>query len=139
MSSYLDRVGEERELVSKLVEISQELLKRLQTEDGHPVSVEYPFAGNAQTLFLRENRPDQHVIKPKLTLREVQVLGFTANGLSPEQTAVNLGIKVRTVRKYLDLLKRKMGASSRDQLMARAGYLQICNPYRMDPPGKDAL
>ncbi|MBI9050021.1 MAG: helix-turn-helix transcriptional regulator [Anaerolineaceae bacterium] len=67
---------------------------------------------------------------PKLSLREAEVLQCLANGLSPEQTALELTIKTRTVRKYLSNLRNKFNTDSRDQLMARAGYLGLCDPYR---------
>jgi DNA-binding CsgD family transcriptional regulator len=73
------------------------------------------------------HKPIKH---PILSPRETEVLICIANALSPEQTAIKLGIKVRTVRKHIYGLMRKLSARSRDQLMARAGYLKLCNPYQ---------
>ena len=72
-------------------------------------------------------KPIKH---PILSPRETEVLICIANALSPEQTAIKLGIKVRTVRKHIYSLMKKFSARSRDQLMARAGYLKLCNPYQ---------
>jgi DNA-binding CsgD family transcriptional regulator len=74
----------------------------------------------------------EHTQAPSLSCRESQVLRYIANALSPEQTAIELGIKVRTVRKHLSSLRKKFGTQSRDQLMARAGYLGLCDPYDDD-------
>ncbi|NMB59264.1 MAG: helix-turn-helix transcriptional regulator, partial [Chloroflexi bacterium] len=70
---------------------------------------------------------------PKLSLRESEVLQYLAYGFSPDQIAVKMKIKVRTVRKHLDNLEAKFQTNSRDQLMARAGYLRLCNPYQIPP------
>jgi DNA-binding CsgD family transcriptional regulator len=75
---------------------------------------------------------------PKLSQRENEVLQHLANGFSPEQIALRLGIKVRTVRKYLANLVLKFNTCSRDQLMARAGYLKLCNPYNASSTGDRA-
>jgi DNA-binding CsgD family transcriptional regulator len=72
--------------------------------------------------FIPENRP-------AVSLRECQVLQYMSNGLTPEQTGAKMGITYRTVRKHLDNLKRKFNTDSRDQLMARAAYWKICDPY----------
>ena len=80
--------------------------------------------------------PSPEIEGPKLSMRESEVLQYLANGLSPDQIALKLGIKVRTVRKHLDHLEAKFKTGSRDQLMARAGYLRLCNPYQrvFSPP-----
>lgn len=67
---------------------------------------------------------------PKLSHRETEVLQFLADGLTPEQTALRMAIKTCTVRKYLTNLRKKFKTDSRDQLMARAGYLGFCDPYK---------
>jgi DNA-binding CsgD family transcriptional regulator len=67
---------------------------------------------------------------PTLSYREKEVLQYLAIGLSPEQIALKLSIKTRTVRKHLNNLRNKFDSESRDQLMARAGYLGLCYPYK---------
>ena len=71
-----------------------------------------------------------NIERPCLSKREAEVLQCLALGMSPDQIAEDLTITTRTVRKYLDNLEEKFGSSSRDQMMARAGYLRLCNPYK---------
>jgi len=86
------------------------------------------------SLTISPNQPPQpNIVHPKLSLREAEVLQYLANGLSPEQTALKMNIKTRTVRKYLGILRKKFDTESRDQLMARAGYLRLCDPYGENP------
>jgi DNA-binding CsgD family transcriptional regulator len=87
------------------------------------------FHGNKLTITPNQ-APQPNIDHPKLSLREAEVLQYLANGLSPEQTALKMEIKTRTVRKYLGNLRNKFNTESRDQLMARAGYLRLCDPYR---------
>ena len=70
--------------------------------------------------------------KPDLSWREEQVLEGLFNALSPGQIAISLGIKVRTVRKHIDGLRKKFQAESRDQMMARAGFVGYCDLYIKD-------
>jgi DNA-binding CsgD family transcriptional regulator len=67
---------------------------------------------------------------PRLSKRESEVVQCLALGMSPDQTAEVLQITVWMVRKHLDKLEVKFGTTSRDQMMARAGYLRLCNPYK---------
>ena len=60
---------------------------------------------------------------PKLTAKQCQVLQCLANSLTPEQTAMKMGLSESTVRIHLSILKKKFKTESRDQLMAMAGYL----------------
>lgn len=78
-----------------------------------------------------------HVCKrstPKLTQKQCQVLQCLANSLTPEQTAMKMGLSEESIRLYLKILKKKFKTESRDQLMAMAGYLGLCNPYQNEPP-----
>lgn len=96
------------------------------------------YHGYEFTITSKEAPPPE-IEGPKLSMRESEVLQYLANGLSPDQIALKLGIKVRTVRKHLDHLESKFKTDSRDQLMARAGYLRLCNPYqRVFSPPKNA-
>lgn len=72
--------------------------------------------------------------KPKLTQKQCQVLQCLANSLTPEQTAMKMGLSEESIRLYLRILKKKFKTESRDQLMAMAGYLGLCNPYQNEPP-----
>ena len=71
---------------------------------------------------------------PKLTQKQCQVLQCLANSLTPEQTAIKMGLSEESIRLYLKTLKKKFSTESRDQLMAMAGYLGLCNPYQNEPP-----
>jgi len=71
---------------------------------------------------------------PKLTQKQCQVLQCLANSLTPEQTAMKMGLSEESIRLYLRILKKKFKTESRDQLMAMAGYLGLCNPYQNEPP-----
>lgn len=76
--------------------------------------------------------PDE-IEQPNLSKREKQVLQALSNGLTPDQIALELGITVRTIRKYLTNLQEKFETNSRDQLMARAGFISLCRPYPSFP------
>lgn len=67
---------------------------------------------------------------PVLTQMECELLKYLANGLSPEQAALRMKRKIRTIRYHLTKLQSKFNTCSRDQLMARAGYLRLCDPYQ---------
>jgi DNA-binding CsgD family transcriptional regulator len=56
-----------------------------------------------------------------------------ANALTVEQSAIRMGITVRTARKYLNQARKKLDAETRDQMMARAGALGIIDPFTKDP------
>ena len=88
------------------------------------------YHGSEFTITSKE-APLPKIEGPKLSIRESEVLHYLADGFSPDQTALKMGIKVRTVRKFLYILEVKFNTGSRDQLMARAGYLRLCNPYRI--------
>lgn len=52
-----------------------------------------------------------------LTPRELQVAEMLADGLTNRQIAVRMGITARTVGNHLDRVKRKLGLSTRAQIM----------------------
>jgi DNA-binding CsgD family transcriptional regulator len=70
--------------------------------------------------------------RPKLSRREAEVLQLLAMGKTPDQMALKLGITPSMVRKHLYRLRAKFKTDSRDQLMAMAGYLRLCNPYQVE-------
>lgn len=59
----------------------------------------------------------------KLSAREIDVLARTVMGLRPDEIAHKLSLGYRTVDKYIVSAKRKLGANSRDQTVARALHL----------------
>jgi DNA-binding CsgD family transcriptional regulator len=92
-------------------------------------AVEMDYYGEKIVVSIRSVLP-ANIDVPCLSKREAEVLQCLALGMSPDQIAEDLFITTRTVRKYLDILEEKFGSSSRDQMMARAGYLRLCNPYK---------
>ena len=66
---------------------------------------------------------------PPLSLKQMQVLHLLANASTPEQTALKLGISESTVRMHISALKKKFKTESRDQMMAMAGSLGLCDPF----------
>jgi DNA-binding CsgD family transcriptional regulator len=86
-------------------------------------------------IILAEQAPTCKRNAPKLTLKQCQVLQCLASSLTPEQTAIKMGLSENSIRLYLKTLKKKFKTESRDQLMAMAGYLRLCDPYKSEPPG----
>jgi DNA-binding CsgD family transcriptional regulator len=72
----------------------------------------------------------------KLTAKQCMVLQCLASSLTPEQTAIRMGISEPTVRLHIRLLKKKFNTESRDQLMAMAGSLGLCDPFQIETPKK---
>jgi len=99
-------------------------------ESLEPCRTVLNFHGSELTITAKEPSLPE-IDKPVLSMRESEVLQYLANGLSPDQIALKLNIKVRTVRKHLYHLEEKFKTGSRDQLMARAGYLKLCDPYKL--------
>lgn len=81
-------------------------------------------------IIIARQSPALNRKPPKLTAKQAQVLCCLASSLSPGQTALRMGLSEESVRNYIKILKRKFNTSSRDQLMAMAGYLRVCDPYQ---------
>ena len=81
-------------------------------------------------IILAEINPVCRRKAPKLTQKQCQVLQCLASSLTPEQTAIKMGLSEESIRLYLKILKKKFNTDSRDQLMAMATYLGVCNPYQ---------
>lgn len=73
--------------------------------------------------------PKLKKVAPKLSERQISVLQLLAKAFSPEQIALRLGISEATVRLHMKILKKKFGTDSRDQMMAMAGQLGLCDPF----------
>jgi DNA-binding NarL/FixJ family response regulator len=67
--------------------------------------------GAAEILDLAAPRPPEH--PAGLTVREVEVLGLVASGLTDAQVAEQLVLSVRTVHSHVRSIYRKLGVSSR--------------------------
>jgi len=57
---------------------------------------------------------------PILSPREREIMGWLATGLRTEQIAHQLGLKPVTIHMHLRSARRKLGARTREQMMARA-------------------
>lgn len=55
-----------------------------------------------------------------LTLREMELLALVADGLTAQAAARKLAISVRTVQKHLENMHRKLGVTSRVELVQQA-------------------
>ena len=75
-----------------------------------------PTARRAATL-LRE-LPRRRVRSERLTLRELEVAGLVAEGLTNRQVAVRLGITERTAETHVDHILTKLGFAGRAQIAA---------------------
>lgn len=66
---------------------------------------------------------------PALSERQISVLQLLARAYTPEQIALKLGLTEATIRLHISALKKKFGTDSRDQMMAMAGQLGLCDPF----------
>ncbi|NPV78403.1 MAG: helix-turn-helix transcriptional regulator [Anaerolineae bacterium] len=66
---------------------------------------------------------------PALSERQISVLQLLARAYSPDQIALKLGLTEATIRLHIRALKKKFGTDSRDQMMAMAGHLGLCDPF----------
>ncbi|MCL6102658.1 MAG: helix-turn-helix transcriptional regulator [Bacteroidetes bacterium] len=66
---------------------------------------------------------------PALSERQISVLQLLARAYTPEQIALKLGLTEATIRLHIRALKKKFGTDSRDQMMAMAGHLGLCDPF----------
>lgn len=130
MPSIMVYTAENDPLNQNLEKLVQEITEAVSTEGTGKNRSSIIAIHRVETDTSDEKLQEEKKNHPKLSLREAEVLQCLANGLSPEQSAIELGIKVRTIRKYLDILRMKFNTTSRDQLMARAGYLGLCDPYK---------
>lgn len=63
---------------------------------------------------------DLDEILPALTKRELQILGFLAEGLSAKEIALNVAIGHRTVETHIDAMRLKLRARNRTHMVAMA-------------------
>lgn len=81
--------------------------------------------GRLLHLLVRGRRPARTA--PELTARQREVLGLMADGLSAKAIAAQLGVAETTVRTYIRVILRELGAHSQIEALAkarRAGLLQ---------------
>jgi DNA-binding NarL/FixJ family response regulator len=66
---------------------------------------------------------------PVLSERQFSVLQLLAGAYTPDQIALKLGLTEATIRLHIRALKKKFDTDSRDQMMAMAGQLGLCDPF----------
>ena len=81
-------------------------------------------------ILLTEHVLTQKPIAPRLSKRQYAILQYLASSLTSQQIALKLSISKPTIQMHISMLKKKFNAESRDQLMAMAGYLEICDPFK---------
>lgn len=124
-------------LYQNIVSDVQELVKAIHDGETLPgYSESTPTVRINGMLILAEQIPTSKPPGPKLTAKQCMVLQGLASSFTPGQIAIKMGISEPTIRMHISALKRKFNAESRDQLMARAGYLALCNPYQNETSEK---
>jgi DNA-binding CsgD family transcriptional regulator len=85
-------------------------------------------ASPAAGLRVVETRPLPSSRPPPLTRRELQCLGWCAEGKSYWETAVILGISERTVSFHMEAVRGKLEAASNAHAVARAMAAGLLRP-----------
>ncbi|MAT45414.1 MAG: hypothetical protein CL609_24060 [Anaerolineaceae bacterium] len=89
-------------------------------------------------IILAEQPPKPKRLAPTLSARQVRVLQLLAKAYTTDQIALKLGLSEATIRLHISALKKKFGTISRDQMMAMAGTLGLCDPFDLEP-GHDPI
>lgn len=88
-----------------------------------------PEARISGLIVFAKQPPQPKRTGPALSLRQASVLQLLARAYTPDQIAIKLGVTESTVRLHISALKKKFGTESRDQMMAMAGHLGLCDPF----------
>lgn len=114
---------------------AQELVFSVREEEVVPGFPQPTSAVRVNSLLVLANQePEIEREVPKLTAKQCQVLQCLSSSLTPGQTARKMNLSEESIRSYLKILKRKFKTESRDQLMAMAGALGICDPFKKIVP-----
>lgn len=84
-------------------------------------------------IILAEQPPKPKRLVPALSARQAIVLQLLAQAYTTDQIAIKLGLSEATIRLHISALKKKFGTVSRDQMMAMAGTLGLCDPFETKP------
>ncbi len=84
-------------------------------------------AANARMLELERPEPRKSALAP-LAPRETETLAWLASGLRVERIAERMGVSGRTVEFHLGNARRKLGAATREEALARAIMLGLIAP-----------
>ena len=84
-------------------------------------------------IVLAQQPPKPQRLAPALSARQMSVLQLLAKAYTTDQIAIKLGLSEATIRLHISALKKKFGTVSRDQMMAMAGTLGLCDPFDVIP------
>ena len=121
-------------LYQNVAEDIQELVKTIR--DGGIVpgySFDCPEVRVNGLIILAGQPPRPKRTTPVLSERQMSVLQLLAKAYTPDQIALKLGVTEATIRLHISALKKKFGTESRDQMMAMAGHLGLCDPFETSP------
>lgn len=84
-------------------------------------------------IVLAQQPPKPQRLAPALSARQMSVLQLLAKAYTTDQIAIKLGLSEATIRLHISALKKKFNTVSRDQMMAMAGTLGLCDPFDVIP------
>jgi len=109
----------------------QELVKTIRGSGNVPgYTLNCPEVHVNGLIILAGQLPRSRREVPALSERQMSVLQLLAKAYTPDQIAIKLGISEATIRLHISALKKKFGTESRDQMMAMAGNLGLCDPFK---------
>ena len=124
-------------LIQYAVNDAQELVKI--DHDGGVLSVDTespPLVLIDGMIILAKQTQKPKQIVPMLSPKQLTVLQYLASSLTPMQIAVKMGVTLPTIRMHINEIKKKFNAETRDQMMAKAGCLGLCDPFKKESNGK---
>ena len=118
-------------LYQNVVEDIKEIARTIRDGGNVPgYAVEdYPEVRVNGLIVLAGQSPKPKRKAPALSERQMGVLQLLAKAYTPDQIAIKLGVTEATIRLHISALKKKFGTDSRDQMMAMAGQLGLCDPF----------
>lgn len=121
-------------LYQNVAEDIQDLIKTIRDGGNVPgYSFDCPKVRVNGLIILAGQPPKPKRTTPVLSERQISVLQLLAKAYTPDQIALKLGVTEATIRLHISALKKKFGTESRDQMMAMAGHLGLCDPFETGP------
>jgi DNA-binding NarL/FixJ family response regulator len=121
-------------LYQNVAEDIQELVRTIRDGGNVPgYSFDCPEVRVNGLIILAGQPPKPKRKTPALSERQMSVLQLLAKAYTPDQIALKLGVTEATIRLHISALKKKFGTESRDQMMAMAGHLGLCDPFETSP------
>ena len=90
---------------------------------------DYPEVRVNGLIVLAGQPPKPKRKAPALSERQISVLQLLARAYTPDQIVLKLELTEAIIRLHIRALKKKFGTDSRDQMMAMAGQLGLCDPF----------